>query len=279
MGTDEEYLLGVNRQELDRLQFQHTVWGGITRAFLQRLGVSQGWDCLDAGAGPGLVAADLRRLVGDRGEITALEPSQFYLDVFSEEVRRQSWKNVRLLKGSVEEAPLPEAAYDLVFFRWVIAFVADPERFLEKLLRALKPGGILAMEDYYYEGLSLFPRGGAFDTMADIVRAYYASVGGDPYITGKIPAHLRRRGLTLIDFTPNQLAGGPKSAITEWAHRFFVPHIPVMVEKGLASPALGQELLADWLGHRENPDAIFFSPIVVDVAGKSPSTTGQPPRR
>jgi hypothetical protein len=26
--------------------------------------------------------------------------------------------------------------------------------------------------------------------------------------------------------------------------------------------------LNDWVAHRSNPDAIFFSPLVVDVAGK-----------
>ena len=30
----------------------------------------------------------------------------------------------------------------------------------------------------------------------------------------------------------------------------------------------GDAMLADWLAHRKDPDALFFSPIVVDVAGK-----------
>jgi hypothetical protein len=29
----------------------------------------------------------------------------------------------------------------------------------------------------------------------------------------------------------------------------------------------GDAMLADWLVHRKNPDTLFFSPIVVDVAG------------
>jgi hypothetical protein len=27
-------------------------------------------------------------------------------------------------------------------------------------------------------------------------------------------------------------------------------------------------MLGEWIVHRKNPDAIFFSPIVVDVAGR-----------
>ena len=71
------YLLGVNQQELERLQFQHGVWGHVTKKFLGRLNVGNGWRCLDVGAGPGLVSMDLRELVGQTGEVTALDPSQF----------------------------------------------------------------------------------------------------------------------------------------------------------------------------------------------------------
>ena len=65
------YPLGTNVQELERLRFQHAVWGGVTRAFLDRIGVARGWRCLDLGCGPGFVVEDLRetrryRRRGDR---------------------------------------------------------------------------------------------------------------------------------------------------------------------------------------------------------------------
>ena len=42
-----------------------------------------------------------------------------------------------------------------------------------------------------------------------------------------------------------------------------------MVDKGLISKQEGDAMVADWLSHRANPDALFFSPIVVDVAGRN----------
>lgn len=266
-----DYLLGINQTELERLRFQHGVWSSVTNKLFDRVGVQQGWKCLDVGAGPGFVAMDLRERVGESGEVTALEPSPFFLQWLRRESETKGWKNLKFLEGAVGDAPLPAGHFDLIFVRWVIAFVADPEKFLAQLLPALRPGGVIALQDYYYEGLSLFPRGGAFDRMADIVRAYYASVGGDPYVTGKIPGMFRNHNLQLMDFTPTCLAGGPDSGVMEWAHRFFVPHIPLMVEKGIMSKKEGNAMLADWLDHRKNPDAIFFSPIVVDVGGKAPT--------
>lgn len=265
-----EYLLGINQEEVERLRFQHGVWGGVTNDFLDRLKIGAGQKCLDVGAGPGFVSMDLRKRVGDRGEITALEPSKMFLDWFQRHANNSRWTNIRCINASVEEAELPKRYYDLIFARWVIAFVPDAEKFLTKLISALRPGGVLAIQDYYYEGLSLFPRGGAFDRMADVVRAYYRSGGGDAYVTGRIPALFRKNGLRTIDFSPHSLAGGPDSGAMEWADRFFTVHTHRMVEKKLMSEDEGNAVIADWLAHRADPDALFFSPIVVDVAGILP---------
>lgn len=263
-----DYLLGVNQQELERLQFQHSVWGPVTRKFFSRLNVQKGWRCLDVGAGPGFATIDLRELVGETGEVTALEPSTFYLSQLRKHTAERGWENVKCIEGTAEHTPLSLRSYDLVFIRWVIAFVPDPDRFLAQLVTTLRPGGIIALQDYYYEGLSLYPQGGVWDTMPDIVRAYYRSGGGDAYVTGKLPAMFKKHGLELVDFTPTCLAGGPSSGVMEWAHRFFSSHIPLMVEKGLLSSAQADALLGDWNAHRRNPDTLFFSPLVVDVAGR-----------
>ena len=271
VGKEPEYLLGINQIEFERLRFQHGVWKSVTGGFLERIGVAPGWRCLDVGGGPGFVAMDLREKVGESGAVTVLEPSKMFLDWFRNESQQRGWKNVQTIHGSAEHANLPKGLFDLIFVRWVIAFVADAAAFIRALIPALRPGGVIAFQDYYYEGLSLFPRGGAYDGMADVVRAYYRSGGGDPYIAGRIPAILRNHGLNLIDYTPHCLAGGPDSAIMEWGHRFFVSHIPLMAEKGLISAMRADELLADWHAHRTDPDALFFSPLVVDVAAKTPS--------
>jgi SAM-dependent methyltransferase len=266
--SDKEYLLGASQMEFDRLQFQHGVWRPMTNAFFDRIGVASGWHCLDVGAGPGFVSFDLCDRVGGSGSVTALEPSPLYHDWFAREVLSRGARNIQTIRATVNEATLPHEKYDLIFARWVIGFVADAEQFIRTLLPSLKPGGVIAFQDYYYEALSLYPRGGPFDKMADAVRAYWRSDGGDPYVTGSIPAWLRKHNVVVTDFTPHVHAGGPESDLIEWAHRFFTMHIQHMVEKNVLSQQSGDAMLADWLAHRKNPDTIFFSPIVVDVAGR-----------
>jgi SAM-dependent methyltransferase len=264
----KEYLLGVNQTELERLRFQHDVWRQNTNSFLDRLNIKIGWKCLDVGAGPGFVSMDLRERVGAKGEVTALEPSEYYLERLAQQSKRHGWRNIKPLKETAETADLAPNFYNLIFVRWVIAFVADLEKFLVPLIKALKAGGVIAIMDYWYEGLSLYPQGGAFDGAPEAVRKYYRSGGGDPYVTGKIPELLRAHNLNVIDFTPTQIAGGPKSDIIEWAHRFFVPHLPLMAEKGNCTKEEADAMVQDWLAHRKNPNTIFFSPMVIHIAGR-----------
>lgn len=267
MAKGSEYILGINQTELERLEFQHSVWKKVTDSFFDRIKIQKGWKCLDVGAGPGLVTADLRERVGDTGEVTALEPSELYLSHFQEKCKINNWTNVKFLQGNLEDLNLENDYYDFIFLRWVIDFVPQPEKFLIQLLASLKKGGVIAIEDYVYEGIILHPVGGAFDKIADAVRAYWRMGGGDPYFAARIPSIFRRFNIELKEFTPVSQAGDKDSGVIEWAHRFFTVHLQIMADKKVISQDECDAFLNDWLKHRNHPDTIFFSPIIVDVAG------------
>lgn len=269
--TGKDYILGVNKTELERLKFQHDVWKPVTDSFFDRLNIQKGWKCLDVGAGPGFVSMDLRERIGAKGKMTALEPSGMYLKYFKSEVKKRNWKNFEYLKGHLEDIPLKKNYYNLIYVRWVITFVPEPDKFLEKLVDALAPGGIVALQDYAYDTLLLYPTGGAFDIAPEVVKNYYIAGGGDPYIGARLPSLFKKNGLELIDYKPNCLAGGPESGVFQWGDKFFTGHIRNMVDKKVINKKTGDKMLADWINHRENPDSIFFSRIVVDAAGRKMS--------
>lgn len=266
MTKNEPYLLGISEAELDRMRFQHGVWGPLSNGFLDRLNVGPGWRCLDAGAGPGFVTADLRERVGTGGHITALDPSRIYLDHLTQIVRERGWENVTCVEGTVETASLPPASFDLVYVRWVLNFVPDRVAFLKALAAFVRPGGLLAIEDYFYEGLGVHPRGTAFDRLPDIARRYYRSGGGDAYAIATVPSVLRREGFGLVQFTPQQQVGGKDSPVFQWASRFFRLHLPIMAERGVIDEKERDEQLRALDQLSADPDMFFFSPVVVQCA-------------
>src|SRR5262245_29419651 len=143
-----EYVLGANPVELARLTLQQEVWGHVTEAFLDRLAIRPGARVLDLGCGPGLLVESFRRRVGPEGRVDALDESPVWMAHLRARSAASGWRNVSLIHAHIEDAPLEAGAYDLVFARWVLEFLPKPAEKITRLARALKSGGVLALEDY-----------------------------------------------------------------------------------------------------------------------------------
>jgi SAM-dependent methyltransferase len=160
-----------------------------------------------------------------------------------------------------------DAGVDGVFVRWVLSFPRDPGAIVARLAALLRPGGRLVAVDYNHEGVSLFPESPGFRAVVDATRALYARTGGDAFVAGRFPALFRAAGLRLESLEPHAIAGGPGSPAFEWADTFWTHHCHRMEAQGLLSPAHKARFLAEWDERRGDPDALFFSPLVVHAVG------------
>jgi SAM-dependent methyltransferase len=263
-----QYPLGTSDAELARLAFQHEVWGGVTNAFLDRIGVREGMRCLDLGCGPGFVSFELAARVGERGSVVALDESPRWIEHVEGEIARRGVRNVRTLRARVQDAPLEAQAFDLVFARWVFSFLPDPAAVARRMRLALGPGGLLAIEDYNHEGISLFPESDGFKAVVRATRALYAQAGGDTWVAARAPRFFREAGLETVSITPNVQAGGPDSGVFRWAGLFFPHFSAAMQEKGLLTQDERARFLEDWAAREKDETALFFSPFVVDALAR-----------
>jgi hypothetical protein len=70
-GQQARYILGHDRDELDRLIYQARFFGGLTEEVLRRAGLAPGMRVLDVGCGTGDVSFLAARLVGPTGPCSA----------------------------------------------------------------------------------------------------------------------------------------------------------------------------------------------------------------
>jgi SAM-dependent methyltransferase len=263
-----EYVLGANAVEFARLTLQQEVWGHVTEAFLDRIGVPVGGRVLDLGCGPGLLVESFRRRVGPAGRVDALDESAVWMAHLKQVAAERRWTNVRLVESHIEDAPLEVGVYDVIFARWVLAFLPNAAKRIGCLTTALRAGGVLAIQDYNHEGISLFPESEGFRAVVRATRALWAKGGGDMFLAGRLPGHFRAAGLEPLPLATTVLAGGPTSGVFRWADAFFPPHSENMVRAGLLTAAERDLFLSEWAARKANPDALFFSPIVVDSAAR-----------
>ncbi|HEY7982490.1 MAG TPA: methyltransferase domain-containing protein [Candidatus Eremiobacteraceae bacterium] len=124
----------AERQRLALLQEYYDPW---TIARLEKLGVAAGWRCLDVGAGAGSIAQWLAQRVGASGSVFAID-----LDLRLLEPLATSTLTVHRLDVCAEE--LPKDA-DLVYSRLLLEHLPERETVLQRMIRALRPGGLIVV--------------------------------------------------------------------------------------------------------------------------------------
>ncbi|MEU8541409.1 methyltransferase domain-containing protein [Streptomyces sp. NPDC048717] len=168
----------------------------VTLPRLAAAGAGPGWHCLEIGAGGGGIARWLaERVTPGGGSVLATDIDPRDL---------APGPGLRVAALDVARDPLPDSAYDLVVGRLVLQHVPSRDAVLRKLVRALKPGGLLQIDeiDASYEPPLLTPDPAAEELYVRFLAAKTAAMraaGGDPHWGRRVPAAMRAAGLTGID--------------------------------------------------------------------------------
>jgi SAM-dependent methyltransferase len=166
-----------------------------TLARLESTGVGTGWRCLEVGAGGGSVA---RWLAGRGASVLAT-------DVKPEHI--PSAAGLTVLRHDVVHDPLPEAEFDLVHARLVLLHLPEREQVLRKLVRSLKPGGLLQLDefdlDYGPVLLAAHPEHAtAYEEFLAAKERMFDAAGADRRWGRRVAASMVAAGLVEVDPAP-----------------------------------------------------------------------------
>lgn len=162
-GTGSYAFANARARQLVRLTALEELLDAGTVRHLEDLGIGAGWRCLEAGAGGGSIARWLCERVGRTGHVTATD-----LDTRFVEVTLLHQPNGRVVQHDVLRDELPEAAFDLVHARLLLAWLAEPSRGLARLVASLKPGGWLLAEEMDF--VSIVADGGLDASLSSSLR-------------------------------------------------------------------------------------------------------------
>jgi ubiquinone/menaquinone biosynthesis C-methylase UbiE len=115
---------------------------------LRSLGLKPGDTLADIGCGPGFFAIPAAEIVGPRGRVLAADVQGEMLAMVRQRVMEQELSNVRLVKTSDVEIPLPPACADLALLAFTLDEVDQRARLLHRVGRLLKPGGHIAVVEW-----------------------------------------------------------------------------------------------------------------------------------
>src|SRR5262245_32095960 len=145
-GTAGKYALATGEAADYRLRILHALYGPGTRRVLLESGLRGGMRVADLGCGVGMVTGLLAELVGPDGHVVGIDSSGAQLAQAREHLKIVG-RNSSFVEASAVDTGLPPGSFDLVYCRFLLIHLPEPERALREMRALLKPGGILVCED------------------------------------------------------------------------------------------------------------------------------------
>jgi SAM-dependent methyltransferase len=167
----------------------------LTNRQLSAIGVAPGWRCLEVGGGGGSTARWLSERVERSGEVvvTDIRPG-----------RLVDGGNLRVRCHDIVRDNLEEDAFDLVHVRAVLFHLPQRDAVVRKLVRAVKPGGWLQIDDFdlsHWPGLQFADdhQQAVYERYRMALNALFEHAGAELGWGARISHSLWAEGLTEID--------------------------------------------------------------------------------
>jgi ubiquinone/menaquinone biosynthesis C-methylase UbiE len=140
--TTSQYVFSDSHRsrEFERLQAIEEVFDPASQRRIQSTGITESWRCLEVGAGAGSMTRWLSGAVGESGKVVAV-------DLDTRFVANINQPNVEVLEADVRHLPLENDSFDLVHARYVLIHIADFQVALTRMLKLLKSGGWIVLEE------------------------------------------------------------------------------------------------------------------------------------
>ncbi len=262
------YTIGEGTVDRARLEDLAKLLRPSTLTLLDRVGVEPGIACLDVGFGTGDVAFELARRVGPEGTVVGVDIDEVRVEEARKEATRLGLPNTEFRVADLRTMSSLQPRFDLVYSRFVLDHLANPDRVIATMSSHLRPGGVLIAECTDYTGWYCYPELPAFDRALEIMSELRRQAGGLPDIGIRLPVLFLDAGLSGVEMSLFQhmaFAGEFKRwtlmALTgeraEW-----------VIALDLADRAEIDALLAKIVAHMDDPRTTMGTPRFVQCWGR-----------
>lgn len=254
----------AGKQRLDVLA---RVCAPYTTALLDRGGVSTHARCLDVGCGGGHVSTELARRA-DLGSVVGIDLDATVLELAAADAAAAGITNIEFRQGDATH--LDGASYDVVYARFLLRHVPDPRLVIAAMADALKPGGVLIVEDNDFSGYLWHPRSAALERYTDIYRQTVRRRGGNPDISPTLPSLLLDASLLHVEVAAYQACGlrGDVKLITPLTLERITA---TAIDEGVTTADEVADITAELHRYAADPTTLLSLPRVVQAWGTKTS--------
>ncbi|MCX4784546.1 class I SAM-dependent methyltransferase [Streptomyces sp. NBC_01264] len=267
MNSESYILRSAHTEELQRLSEFSRIYDPGTHRFLREIGIRPDWQCLEAGAGTGTIAAWLASFVGIGGSVLATDTKPALLENAAKD------HEFTAIYHDLTQDSLAENAYDLVHCRAVLEHLDSADQAFHSLAGATNAGGWLVIESHDLSPSSIdlvcrHTRSDLAPTVSKFLELGAQAMsrfGATPEYGSKLLHNFLDAGFIELTLETHAypFAGGAES--------LFSLSLSQVEEALLGSGAMTQSEYEEALAVFNNPDSEFLTPLLVSVRGRAPT--------
>lgn len=187
------YIHGTDSEEQARLALLNRL---TNQSFIDFLDLRNVRTILEIGSGLGILAAEIAT-GHPKTDVWGIEYATQQLEVAKE----QFPPNLHFVQGDAHQLPFNNSRFEVVYCRYVLEHVADPNRVLTEARRILKPGGKVCVQENNILALELYPNCPHFDHVWHQFVQLQAQLGGDGQIGKKLFPLFQMAGFQYIELS------------------------------------------------------------------------------
>ena len=270
--NEREYVLGTDRDEVERLGLQHRLWRERVMEAWEHAGFGAGQTVVDVGSGPGHASFDLSEVVGPGGRVEAIDQSARFISEINSQAAARGVKNITTHECDITRGDLPVSDADGAWVRWVLCFLPEPRAVLERIVATLKPGGALVVHDYYdycqWGFARQLPEHARF--LDAVVKSWRAD-GGNPDVGRDVLRWLREMGFEIEWMRTVTELIRPADPLWQWAATFIRTGRHRLVEVGFLTEAESDAIVTALAAAEAEPETLMVTPGVLQLVARRPA--------
>jgi SAM-dependent methyltransferase len=210
----------------------------------------------------------LSRRVGQRGTVTGVEDNPIRRQAARTFVADDDLRNVTIVDGSAAMTGLPSGRYDLVHCRFLFAPAGQPERILGEMLRLLRPGGIIAIQEPDGSCWNVAPCNASWIRLKSAIFGAIRAEGGNFDAGRHTFGMLAAAGIREVSQRNAVLACHGRDPYKLAPLQFANWLRPQIVSRMLMSEDRLEECIEDAVAVAAEPSTVMTSFLVTQVAGR-----------
>jgi ubiquinone/menaquinone biosynthesis C-methylase UbiE len=213
-----EYTIRGGDKGRERLAILTNTLAQQTRNLLADSKLRKDFNCLDLGCGSGAVSLELLKYLDTSGSVLGIDIDPSNVRYAQSNADKLNLANISFEHGDIYSLS-HEQQFDLVYSRFLLSHLNNPEMALSNIYKALSPNGMLIIEDTDFSGHFSYPRNEYFDQYVlwyqKLLKTRSANANIGPELMGllekagfrdisfeiKQPAHIDSQGKLMAEIT------------------------------------------------------------------------------